>query len=129
MTAASASVRLGWKITLIVLGMVALSSGLVRKPGFWSSYVLDMAGPAWIYILLRCQYSSKTSEFMSQKFSPRAAFVLVFGMGVVIETSQYFRFYDATFDPYDYAAYLSLLLPCYLVDVHLQRRRNKKEKV
>jgi hypothetical protein len=127
MAASSPSITLGWKIALIALGIVALSSGLVKKPGFWSSYVLDMAGPAWIYILLRCQYSSRTSEFMSLRFSPEAAFLLVFGIGVVIETSQYFKIYDATFDPYDYIAYMSLLLPCYLLDKYFQRRRNQME--
>jgi hypothetical protein len=129
MTASSGSVTLGWKIVLVVLGIVALSSGLVKKPGFWSSYVLDMAGPAWIYILLRCQYSSRTSTFMSLRFSPEGAFFLVFGIGVLIETSQYFKLYEATFDPYDYVAYLSLLLPCFLLDKHLQRRQNRLEKV
>jgi len=123
MAATSASVILGWKIAIIVLGIVALSSGLVKKPGFWSSYVLDIAGPAWIYILLRCQYSERTTKFMSIRFSPESAVLLVFGMGVVIETSQYFKFYDATFDPYDYIAYLLLLLPCYLLDKYLQSRQ------
>jgi hypothetical protein len=56
---------------------------------------------------------------MSIRFSTEGAFLLVFGVGVAIETSQYFKFYDATFDPYDYLAYATLLLPIYLLDKHL----------
>ena len=129
MTSPSGSKVFGWKIALVVLGIVALSSGLVKKPGFWSSYVLDMVGPAWIYILLRCQYSSRTSKFMSIRFSPEGAFFLVFGIGVLIETSQFFKFYDATFDPLDYGAYVSLLLPCYLLDKYLSRSQAGRGKV
>ena len=123
MAVTSKPVILVWKIAIIVLGIVALSSGLVKKPGFWSSYVLDIAGPAWIYILLRCQYSERTTKFMSIRFSPESTVLLVFGMGVAIETSQYFKFYDSTFDPYDFIAYLSLLLPFYFLDKYLQSRQ------
>ena len=43
----SKAVRI-WKVVLIVLGIISLSSGLIRSPGFWSSYLLDIAGPAWM---------------------------------------------------------------------------------
>jgi len=42
-----------WKIILIVLGIISLSSGMVKTPGVWPSYLLDIAGTAWGYVLLR----------------------------------------------------------------------------
>ncbi len=52
-------VNIGWKISLILLGIISLSTGLSKRPGFWTSYVLDMTGPAWNYILIRGQYSAQ----------------------------------------------------------------------
>jgi len=115
----SSSITIGWKFALIVLGTIGLLSGLIKKSWFWSSYLLDMVGPAWIYILLRCQYSLKTSKFMSLRFSPETALLSIFGICALIETSQYFEIYNSTFDPYDFLAYASILLPCYLLDKYL----------
>ena len=41
-----------WKITLILLCLTGLSTGIFKIPGFWTSYVLDIVGPAWCYILI-----------------------------------------------------------------------------
>jgi len=109
-------VMLFWKIAVILLGSTVLATCLIRVPGFWSSYVLDMAGPAMGYILLRVQYTSKESTFLSIKFTPVSAALLCSGICFVIETSQYFKIYEAHFDPFDYIAYASLLLPCFLLD-------------
>jgi len=109
-------VTLFWKIILVLLGSTFLATCVIMVPGFWSSYVLDMVGPAMGYILLRVQYTSKESTFLSFKFSPESAALIIFGVCFVIETSQYFNLYDAHFDPYDYIAYISLLLPCFLID-------------
>jgi hypothetical protein len=111
-----------WKTTIIILGSLALLTCFVRISGFWSSYVLDIAGPAWIYILLRGQYTSKQSGFLSFKFSPEMAASLILGICFVIETSQYFKLYVAHFDPYDYIAYVSLLLPFFLIDKFFVRK-------
>lgn len=105
-----------WKISLILLGLISLSTGLVKTPGFWTSYVLDIVGPAWIYILLRVQYSSKNTCFLSIKFSPEIAAIIVIGICILIETSQYFNLYEAHFDPYDYLSYVSLIIPLYVID-------------
>lgn len=110
-----------WKISLILSGSTVLATCLIRAPGFWSSYVLDMSGPAMGYMLLRVQYTPKQSTFLSYKFSPELAVLLIFGICFVIETSQYFKLYKAHFDPYDYVAYLSLLLPCFLIDKWLAK--------
>ena len=115
-------------MVLIALGTIGLLSGLIKKPGFWSSHLLDIVGPAWIYILVRCQYSSKTSKFMSLRFSPEKALLSIFSVCALIETGQYFKIYDAHFYPYDYLAYASLLLPIYLIDKWLVHCLNKGEK-
>jgi len=128
MVASSSLIIIGWKIAIILLGTIALLSGLVKDPGFWSSYVLDIVGPAWNYILLRGLYTSKKSTFMSLKFTPETAAFIILGTCVLVETAQYFKLYDAYFDPYDFLAYVSLLLPCYLLDKYLLNRFPEAEK-
>jgi len=128
MTASSSLIIIGWKIAIILFGTIALLSGLVKDPGFWSSYVLDIVGPAWNYILLRGLYTSKKSTFMSLKFTPETAAFIILGTCVLVETAQYFKLYDAYFDPYDFLAYVSLLLPCYLLDKYLLNRFPEAEK-
>jgi len=105
-----------WKILLIILGLTALSTGLLKSTGFLTSYMLDIVGPAWIYILIRVQYKSDGSTFLTFQFSPEKALLLVTGICYIIETSQYFQLYAAHFDPYDYLAYISGVLPVYLID-------------
>jgi len=105
-----------WKGALIVLGIISLTSGLVRSPDFWSSYVLDIAGPAWIYVLLRAQYTTGDSGFLTIRFSPEVALSVIIIICFSIETAQYLELYDAHFDPYDYLAYISGILPVYLID-------------
>lgn len=121
MTKSNLRAMIFWKIILVLLGSTVLATCLIRVPGFWSSYVLDMAGPAMGYILLRVQYTSKESTLFSFKFSPELAALLIFGICFVIETSQYFKIYEAHFDLYDYVAYISLLVPCFLIDKWLIR--------
>ena len=115
-----------WKFTVIILGIISLSTGLIKSKGFWTSYALDIAGPAWIYILVRVQYSTNKSSFLSIKFSPEAAGILILGICLIIETSQYFEIYYAHFDPYDYIAYFSALFPIYIIDKWLIKRNLKR---
>ena len=127
-TTSSSLITTGWKITLILLGTTGLLTSVVKAPGFWSSYVLDMVGPAWNYILLRGLYSPKNSSFLSLQFTPGKAALLILGICFLIETSQYFEIYGAHFDPYDYVAYGSLLLPVYLIDKWLVNYLGKGKK-
>ena len=117
------SVKIGWKISLILFGIISLSTGLSKRPGFWTSYVLDMAGPAWNYILIRGQYSDKQT-FCSFRFGPEFALFLIIGICFLIETSQFFKLYQAHFDPWDYLAYISILIPCYLIDKYIGRHKS-----
>ena len=105
-----------WKAVVIVLGIISLSSGLLKTPGFWSSYLLDIAGPAWGYVLLRAQYKAGDHRFLSLRFSREGALVTIIVICFTIETAQFFELYVAYFDPYDYLAYLSGILPVYLFD-------------
>lgn len=105
-----------WKISVIVLGLISLSTGVLHFSDFWTSYVLDITGPAMGYILLRVQYSSKKSTFLSFKFSPDQAAILIIGICILVETSQYLNLYDAHFDPFDYLAYCSGVLFFYIID-------------
>jgi len=105
-----------WKILIVILGIIVLSATFMKSPGFITSYMVDIAGPAWIYILIRVQYSTTHSTFLSIKFSPEFAALLIIGISVIIETSQYYEIYDAHFDPYDYVAYISGTVPIYLLD-------------
>ena len=115
--------EIGWKVSLVLLGVISLSTGRSKRPGFWTSYVLDMAGPAWNYILIRGQYSAKKT-FLSFRFSPEFALFLVVGICFLIETSQYFKLYNAHFDPWDYIAYVSIVIPCYLIDKYVGRNKS-----
>ena len=116
MIISSSYVIVGWKISLIVFATIGLLTCFIPYPGFWSSYVLDIVGPAWGYILFRGIYTPYQSSFLSIKFTPETAVLLVLGICFAIETSQYFKLYNAHFDLYDYVAYFSLLFLCYLAD-------------
>lgn len=113
---AKANNALFWKVTLILLGTISLSVGILKLGVFWTSYMLDIAGPAWGYVLIRGQYNSSSSTFFSAKFSPQLAALLSLGICFLVETGQYFKLYEATFDPYDYLAYCSLVIPLFIID-------------
>lgn len=113
-----------WRIALVVFGTISLASGLSRSPGFWSSYALDLFGPAWIYILIRGLFSRTQPAMLSSALNPEAALLLVAAACFLIEGAQYLGFYDAHYDPYDLLAYLSLLVPCYAIDRWLLNRRS-----
>jgi hypothetical protein len=105
-----------WKISVIALGLTSLSTWVLHFGDFWTSYVLDITGPAMGYILIRGQYNSKNSAFLFFKFSPDLAALIIIGICIIIETSQYFNLYNAYFDPYDYLAYCSGVLFYYCID-------------
>jgi hypothetical protein len=112
-----------WKATIITLGSIALATCLVRSSGFWSSYVLDIVGPAWIYILVRGLFSKTQPAMLGRLLSPEAALVIMMVACFLIEEAQYFHLYDAHYDPLDFFAYVSLLIPCYVIDRWLVNRR------
>jgi hypothetical protein len=89
---------------------------------FWKGYVLDMTGPAWSYILFRGLYTGYAENAWRRFFTPGrtlAAFLLVLAG---IEGMQYLSIYEATFDPWDFLAYGSVLIPLYFLDAYQQTR-------
>jgi hypothetical protein len=110
-----------WKLLLILLGLLVLTSGLLKAPGFWSSYLLDISGPAMGYVLLRARYSSGNQTFLTLRFSPETALQIVIVICFLIETSQYFKLYPSYFDPFDYLAYISGVVVVYVFDKWLFR--------
>jgi hypothetical protein len=105
-----------WKLLLIFLGFLVLLSGVLRSPGFWSSYLLDISGPAMVYVLLRARYKTGSPTFLTIRFSPEIALQIVVIICFLIETSQYFRLYPSHFDPFDFLAYISGVAIVYALD-------------
>ena len=113
-------------LTLVVLG---LASGPLRShgaPAFWSSYVLDIAGPAWSYILLRQLYEPRhESRFLARVFTPTTTALTVVGICFLVEIAQFLGMYDSTPDPWDFVAYASGVTVCYAVDLWSNRCRSR----
>jgi hypothetical protein len=105
-----------WALALVVLGVAGVATTWIDLGWFWRGYVLDMTGPAWNYVLFRGLFTAKAENRWTRFFTPRktvSIFVLVcFG----IEGAQYLGLYDATFDPWDLLAYVSVLVPLYVLD-------------
>jgi len=112
-----------WATSLVILCTLGLATCFYPVQGFWSSYTLDIVGPAWNYILIRGLFAKDQPAFLSKLFTPRLALVSIISVCFLVETAQYFGLYEAHFDPFDYLAYLSLLLPCYVIDKWLLHRR------
>ena len=110
-----------WKIVVIILGLISLSTGIIKGPGFWTSYALDITGPAWGYALIRVQYKSKNQTFFNIKFTPEIAFLLIVGICFIVESLQFFEIYDSTFDLFDFLAYFSGAFSIYVIDKVLLR--------
>lgn len=113
-----------WKVVLIGLGLISLSTGFLKSPGFWWGYVLDIAGPARAYVLLRAQYKAGNSGFLTIRFIPEMTLVIIIAICYLIEAAQYLNIYNAHFDPYDFLEYISGILPVYLVDKLLKFSEN-----
>ena len=59
-----------WAITLVILVSSGLATIWIDLGDFWKGYVLDMAGPAWAYILFRGLYTKKTDNIWTRIFTP-----------------------------------------------------------
>lgn len=105
-----------WALGLIILGSLGLATVWLDLGTFWKGYVLDMTGPAWNYILFRGLFTSYTNNAWVRFFTPKktlSIFLLVCGG---IEGAQYLNLYEATYDPWDFLAYISILIPIFLLD-------------
>lgn len=106
-----------WAIALVILSVAGLSSIWFDLGKFWKGYLLDMAGPAWNYILFRGLFTKKTDNVWTHFFSPDRTLILFLIICFGIEGLQFFKIYNSTFDPLDLLAYISILIPLYLLDL------------
>jgi len=90
---------------------------LVEIDGFWNNYLLDIAFPAFWYLTLRGISKAENMHPLLQKLSPSISFSLLIGVTFILEIGQYFGFYWGTYDPIDFLAYMSLLGPCFLIEI------------
>ncbi len=114
-----------WAIALLVFGLLGLSTIWIDLGKFWKGYVLDIAGPAWNYILFRGLYTAKAKNSWTRFFTPSRTLFLFIIVCFGIEFLQYFQIYESTFDPWDFVAYVSVLIPLFLIDKKLNQKSKK----
>ena len=105
-----------WAAGLVVLGGTGLATTMIDLGDFWKGYVLDITGPAWNYILFRGLFTSKTENVWTRFFTPKKTLLIFLLVCTGIEMAQYFNLYDATYDPWDFLSYVSILIPLFLLD-------------
>ncbi len=106
-----------WRLTLLAAMVLGFAAENYPRPGFWSSYAFDIAGPAGAYIICRgLHYRRLSPRPVWRKFTPEVAAAFVIGFCFLLEAGQYFGLYHGHFDPYDLVAYVVGVLPCYFVD-------------
>ena len=106
-----------WAAALVITAVVGVSTAFLDFGEFWRGYVLDMTGPAWNYILVRGLYRAYADNAWTRFFTPWRTLALFVTVAWGIELAQYLRLYDSTFDPWDFLAYVSLLIPMFLIDI------------
>jgi hypothetical protein len=106
-----------WAAALIVFGTIGISTTFLDFGAFWKGYVLDITGPAWNYILFRGLAHAYSDNAWTRFFTPGRTFLLFVLVAYCIELAQYLQFYESTYDPWDLLAYVSLLVPVFLVDI------------
>jgi len=111
-----------WAVAIVILTVTGLATVWIDLGSFWKGYVLDMVGPAWNYILFRGLYTAKADNAWTRFFTPHRTLMIFLIICFGIETLQYFKIYDSTFDVLDFLAYVSILIPIYLIDI----KQNKK---
>ncbi len=105
-----------WAIALALFFAIGMPMEFLSIRGFWGSYVIDIVGPALVYIYIRGLHARDQPTEWGKFFFPEFAMVTVALICFLAELAQYFELYNKVYDPYDFAAYVSLLLPCYAVD-------------
>lgn len=105
-----------WAIGLLFLGGTGLATIWIDLGAFWKGYVLDMVGPAWNYILFRGLFTSFTVNAWTRFFTPKKTLLIFLLVCSGIEAAQYLNLYESTYDPWDFLAYISILVPLFLLD-------------
>ena len=111
-----------WAVGLVVLCATGLATIWINLGDFWKGYVLDMTGPAWNYILFRGLFTSYRENTWTKFFTPGRTLFIFLLVCAGIEEMQYFNLYEATYDPWDFLCYVSILIPLFLVDSFLLKK-------
>lgn len=111
-----------WAFAMVIFLILGLGTIKLSWGDFWNGYVIDMVGPAWTYILFRGLFTEKANNFWLRFWSPLKTFLLLLVVLIAIEMAQYFNLYNGTFDPFDILAYVSILLPIFVLD-SIQNRK------
>ena len=112
-----------WAAALLVFCATGLLTINLDFGPLWKGYVLDATGPAWSYILFRLRFTAWVDNAWTRFFTPTRTLVIFVLVSFGIEGLQYLDLYDSTFDPLDLVAYLSLMVPLYIVDRWLLQSR------
>ena len=105
-----------WAASMAALLLIGLLVSSLNLGVFSKSYVLDMVGPAWAYILFRGLFTAKANNRWTRFFTPNKTIIIFLIVSFGFETLQYFKVYESTFDVFDLLAYISILVPLYLID-------------
>ncbi|MBC8216647.1 MAG: hypothetical protein H8E64_09085 [Candidatus Marinimicrobia bacterium] len=114
-----------WALALFIFGTIGLSTIWIDLGSFWKGYALDMTGPAWNYILFRGLFTSYTNNVWIRFFTPNRTLIIFLLVCVVIETLQYYNIYNSTYDKWDFLAYVSILIPLFLIDRNQNQKKDK----
>ncbi len=114
-----------WAVALFVFGLIGLATTWIDLGNFWKGYILDMVGPAWNYILFRGLFTGKADNAWTGFFTPNRTLIIFITVCFGIETLQYFEIYNSTFDILDLLAYISILIPLFLIDIKKNKAKKK----
>ena len=112
---------LGKRVVVVVIavavGLLHFVTGASYRgpfPAFVNSYLIDILLPMSLYFLLSLTEHSLFTSWVVKALS-------VFGVGVAVETAQYFGapILGRTFDPLDYVMYAAGVLLAAFLDVFL----------
>jgi O-antigen ligase len=112
-----------WAILMVICLILGLLTINFKFGKIWNGYVLDVVGPAWTYILFRGLFTKKAENLWTKIFTPTKTFLLLTFVLFVIEFMQYFELYASTFDIFDLIAYVLLLLPIYILDYKICKKK------
>lgn len=105
-----------WASALLVFALSGLSTVWLDTGKFCEGYLLDITGPAWNYILFRGLYTVKADNKWTRFFTSGRTLIIFILITFTIEILQYLNVYQSKFDPFDLLAYISLLIPLYIID-------------
>jgi len=106
-----------WALGLVIFCSTGLATIWIELGVYWKGYVLDMTGPAWNYILFRGLYTSAKDNVWTRFFTPIKTLLIFLFVCFGIEFTQYLELYPSTYDPLDFVAYVSILIPLFVLDL------------